>query len=151
MFCIKIESNSQKTYFSIVLCTNMAAVTSGENHLFFNAKKIKEKPMLTECPMSTCPEKITLLGGDLKAFGPRKRSQFSFLSESIWENSQNETELENDWDVLAKIPSRVLFCSPYLMIKEHTPEGVIYVQLMRPFGLYTSFISRQQDGRNLIM
>ena len=33
MFCIIIESNSQKTFFSIVLYTNMAAVTSGENHL----------------------------------------------------------------------------------------------------------------------
>ena len=32
MFCIIIESNSQKMFFSIVLFTNMAAVTSGENH-----------------------------------------------------------------------------------------------------------------------
>ena len=31
--CIVIESNSQKTFSSVVLCTNMAAVTSGENHL----------------------------------------------------------------------------------------------------------------------
>ena len=30
-FCIIIESNSQKTFFSIVLYTNMAAVTSCEN------------------------------------------------------------------------------------------------------------------------
>ena len=28
-----IESNSQKTFLSFVLCTNMAALTSGENHL----------------------------------------------------------------------------------------------------------------------
>jgi len=27
------EANSQSTFFSIVLCTNTAAVTSGENHL----------------------------------------------------------------------------------------------------------------------
>ena len=32
MFYIIIESNPQKTFYSIVLCTNMAAVTSGENH-----------------------------------------------------------------------------------------------------------------------
>ena len=31
--CIIIESNSQKTFFSFVLCTNMAAMTSGESHL----------------------------------------------------------------------------------------------------------------------
>ena len=30
-FCIIIESNSQKTFSSIVLYTNMAAVTSREN------------------------------------------------------------------------------------------------------------------------
>ena len=30
-FCIIIESNSQKTFFAIVLYTNMAAVTSREN------------------------------------------------------------------------------------------------------------------------
>ena len=30
-FCIIIESNSQKTFFSIVLYNNMAAVTSREN------------------------------------------------------------------------------------------------------------------------
>ena len=34
MFCIIIESDSQKTYFSFVLCTNMAAMTSGDNHLY---------------------------------------------------------------------------------------------------------------------
>ena len=34
MFCIIIESNSQKTFFSLFLCTNMAAMTSGENHLY---------------------------------------------------------------------------------------------------------------------
>ena len=34
MFCIIIESNSQKTVFSIVLYTNMVAVTSGENYLY---------------------------------------------------------------------------------------------------------------------
>ena len=28
-------SNSQKTFFSIVLCTNVASVTSGENHLLW--------------------------------------------------------------------------------------------------------------------
>ena len=33
MFFIIRDSNSQKTFFSIVLYTNMAAVTSGENHL----------------------------------------------------------------------------------------------------------------------
>ena len=33
MFCIIIALNSRKTFFSIVLCTNMAAVTSSENHL----------------------------------------------------------------------------------------------------------------------
>ena len=31
-FCIIIESNSQKTFYCIVLYTNMAAVTSDENH-----------------------------------------------------------------------------------------------------------------------
>ena len=35
-FCIKIESNSQKTFFAIVLYTNMAAVTSRENQEFIN-------------------------------------------------------------------------------------------------------------------
>ena len=34
MFYMIIESNSQKTFFSFVLCTNMAAMTSGENHLY---------------------------------------------------------------------------------------------------------------------
>ena len=38
MFCIITESNSQKTLFSVVLCTNMAAVTSGENHLHWEGK-----------------------------------------------------------------------------------------------------------------
>ena len=33
-FCIIIESNSQKTFFAIVLYTNMAAVTSRENREF---------------------------------------------------------------------------------------------------------------------
>ena len=33
MFCIIIESNCRKTFSSTVLYTNMAAVTSGENHL----------------------------------------------------------------------------------------------------------------------
>ena len=28
------DSNSQKTFFCTVLCTNMAAVTSGENHQY---------------------------------------------------------------------------------------------------------------------
>ena len=28
-----IESNTQKTFVSVVLCTNVAAVTSDENHL----------------------------------------------------------------------------------------------------------------------
>ena len=32
IFCIIIESNSQKNLFSFVLCTNMEAVKSGENH-----------------------------------------------------------------------------------------------------------------------
>ena len=32
MFCIIIESNSQKTFFFLVLCSNMVAMTSGENH-----------------------------------------------------------------------------------------------------------------------
>ena len=43
MFCIIIDSNSQKTFLSIVLCTKMAAVTSGQNHLFtslFNFNKV---------------------------------------------------------------------------------------------------------------
>ena len=34
-FCIIIESNSQKTFFAIVLCTNMAAVASRENRELF--------------------------------------------------------------------------------------------------------------------
>ena len=34
MFYMIIESNSQKTFFYFVLCTNMAAMTSGENHLY---------------------------------------------------------------------------------------------------------------------
>ena len=33
MYCIIIESISQKPFFSVVKCTNMAAVTSVENHL----------------------------------------------------------------------------------------------------------------------
>ena len=33
MFCIIIEPNSKMTFFSVVLCTNMAAMSSGENHL----------------------------------------------------------------------------------------------------------------------
>ena len=32
MFCIIIESNSQKTFFSFILCTNMAEMTSGQKH-----------------------------------------------------------------------------------------------------------------------
>ena len=44
-FCIIIESNSQKSFFAIVLYTNMAAVTSGTNQEYvycFIAKKKKK-------------------------------------------------------------------------------------------------------------
>ena len=34
-FCIIIESNSQKTFFAVVLFTNMAAVTSRKNREFY--------------------------------------------------------------------------------------------------------------------
>ena len=34
MFCVIIESNSQKTFFSFVLCTNMVTMISAENHQF---------------------------------------------------------------------------------------------------------------------
>ena len=39
-FCIRIESNSQKTFYCIVLFTNMAAVTSDENP--FNILRVSE-------------------------------------------------------------------------------------------------------------
>ena len=41
MFCIIIESNSQKTFFCLALCTNIAAMRSGENHPF--ATDLKKK------------------------------------------------------------------------------------------------------------
>ena len=34
MFCKIIESYSEKTSSSFILCTNMAAMKSGENHLY---------------------------------------------------------------------------------------------------------------------
>ena len=39
-FCIIIESNFQKTFFAIVLFTNMAAVTSRENRELIGAHKL---------------------------------------------------------------------------------------------------------------
>ena len=42
MFCI-IESNSQKPFFSLVLCTNMAAMTSDENHPYVAASEDEER------------------------------------------------------------------------------------------------------------
>ena len=35
MFCIIIASNSEKLFSPFILCTNMASVMSGENHLLF--------------------------------------------------------------------------------------------------------------------
>ena len=36
------ESNSQNTFSSMVLCTNMAAVTTGENHLLEQRSQNKQ-------------------------------------------------------------------------------------------------------------
>ena len=50
-FCIIIESNSQKTFFAIVLYTNMAAVTSGANQELLgwlsNSEKLIAAPSCT--------------------------------------------------------------------------------------------------------
>ena len=50
MFCIIIESNS-KTFSSIVLYTNMAAVTSGKNHLHLSFSSFEQNAALF--PQST--------------------------------------------------------------------------------------------------
>ena len=41
-FCSIIESNSQKTFFFFVLCTNMAAMTSSENYRQYIAEYLSE-------------------------------------------------------------------------------------------------------------
>ena len=51
MFCIIIESNSQKTFFS-VLCTKMAAVTSGENDLLSLHRQNRPCLLVSVCTLT---------------------------------------------------------------------------------------------------